>query len=68
MMIKMDKNTYIIKKYPDNKTGYSRSIVYDKQHFMSYLQEMKTGEVVKLKNHKYEIEIEKVDVDSHKPV
>tara|TARA_Y100000310_G_C20224570_1_gene597305 strand:- start:132 stop:329 length:198 start_codon:yes stop_codon:yes gene_type:complete len=45
-----DKNTYIIREYPDNKTKVSRSRVYDKQHFIIYLKEMETGEEVKFKS------------------
>ena len=56
----VDKNTYIIKEYLDNKSGYSRSKVYDKQHFISYLKEMEVGEKVKFKNHKGIYEIKKL--------
>ena len=55
-----DKNTYIIREYPNNKTGYSKSRVYNKRHFISYLQEMEIGETVKFKNHQGVYEVKKI--------
>ncbi len=56
----VDKNTYVIREYPDNKTGYSKNRIYDEQDFIGYLQEMKVGETIKFKNHKGVYEIKKI--------
>lgn len=55
-----DKNTYIIRSYPDNKTGVSRSRVYDIKHLIEYLKEMEVGEERIIKNNKRECRIKKL--------
>ena len=57
-----DENVYIIKKYPDNKTGVSKSRIYDMNHLHIYMEEMEIGEKVIIKKGKNKIEFEKNDV------
>ena len=56
----MDKNTYIIKQFPNNNSGYSRSRVYNKSHFICYLKEMEVNETVQFRNYRGVFEIKKL--------
>ena len=67
--MKKDNNTYLLREYYSNGVKkVSRSRVYDKQHFLSYLNEMEIGDTVTFKNNngtyriKKELEVEIIEV------